>query len=212
MADKFADLTSTIFGDRTDHLWHKDASPLLAMMQEDAPDPTHADMLKLLFPLPLSGVFDDDTAIEGESLDDAQEDADQLLREMFPQTCGGTIDTWERVCGLTPESTDTLQMRQIRVIAKLRERGGLSIPFFVALAQDFGYTVTIEELLANTDGYGEDGIFRWRVTFTETPLYYFRASQSRAGERLVDGPLATALEGLFTDSKPAHTMVIFAYA
>lgn len=172
---------------------------------------SHSDVLKLLFPIELSGVHAADIALEGFQLDTAAASADALLRESRPHSCNTTISDWERVCGLTPESTDTLQMRQTRVLAKLRERGGLSIPFFTALAKDFGYTVTIEELLPNTDGYGYEGMYRWRVTFTGTPLYYFRVGQSRVGERLVDGPLATALETLFTDLKPAHTQVIFAY-
>ncbi len=173
---------------------------------------SHKDVIKLLFPLELSGVFDNDIAREGAQLDSVEASAGQLQREIVPQTCDVTIADWERVCGLTPVSTDTLQMRQARVIAKLREYGGLSVPYFIAVAATMGYTVTIEELRANTDGYGVEGIFRWRVTFTGTPLYYFRSGQSRAGERLVDGPLATALEGLFTDLKPAHTMIIFAYS
>lgn len=177
-----------------------------------APVQKHEDVLRLLFPLELGGVFGQDIALEGVHLDAVQASGELLLREIFPQTCDKTLEDWERVCGLLPAATDTLQMRQARVIAKLRERGGLSIPYFVGIATSMGYTVTIEELLANTDGYGPEGIFRWRVTFTGTPLFYFRAGQSRAGERLVDGPIATALEGLFTDLKPAHTMIIFAYS
>jgi uncharacterized protein YmfQ (DUF2313 family) len=173
---------------------------------------SHKDVLIQLFPIELGGVFSGDTAIEGEHLDAVQERAEQLLREFFPQSCDELIASWERVCGLIPASTDTLQMRQVRVIAKLRERGGLSLPFFVSLAEDFGYSITIEELPAGTDGTGAEGMFRWRVTFTGTPLYWFRAGQSQAGERLVDGPVATALEGLFTELKPAHTQIIFAYA
>lgn len=173
---------------------------------------SHKDVLQLLFPLDLGGVFDADLGLEGKHLDTAQVSAELLLREMLPQSAGDSIADWERVCGLVPESTDTLQMRQARVVAKLRERGGLSIPHFTALAASWGYTVVIEELTAGTAGTGNEGIFRWRVTFTATPLYYFRAGQSRAGERLVDGPLATAMEGLFTELKPAHTQVIFAYA
>jgi uncharacterized protein YmfQ (DUF2313 family) len=130
---------------------------------------------------------------------------------MMPQTASMTITDWERVCGLIPESADTLQMRQARVVSKLRDRGGLSIPFYVALASDFGYSVIIEELLSGTDDLGDEGMFRWRVIFQNTPMFFFRAGQSRAGDRLVDGPLADALEGLFTELKPAHTQVIFAY-
>ncbi|MRR15382.1 MAG: DUF2313 domain-containing protein [Deltaproteobacteria bacterium] len=173
---------------------------------------SHKDVLKLLFPLELGGVFEADTLLEGKHLDDAEASADLLLREMLPQSATDSIADWERVCGVVPDDTDTLQIRQARVVSKLRERGGLSIPHFMALAASWGYSVVIEELLAGTDGLGDEGIFRWRVTFTATPLYYFRSGQSRAGERLVYGPLASAMEGLFTDIKPAHTQVIFAYA
>jgi uncharacterized protein YmfQ (DUF2313 family) len=75
-----------------------------------------------------------------------------------------------------------------------------------------GYTVTIEELLPNTDGYGLEGRFRWRVTFTGIAVIYFRAGQSRAGDPLIDAGIASALEGLFSELKPAHTQVIYAYA
>jgi len=171
----------------------------------------HFDTLKLLFPLELVGVFDADIALEGAALDAAQVSADLLLREMIPQTSGDTIADWERVCGVTPDTGDTLQTRQLRVISKLRATGNLSLPYYSALAVDMGYTCTIEELLAGTDGLGDEGIFRWRITFTGMPLVYFRAGQSRAGDRLVLVSVADALEGLFTDLKPAHTQVIFAY-
>jgi uncharacterized protein YmfQ (DUF2313 family) len=172
----------------------------------------HKDVLKSLLPIALGGVFDDDLALEGAQLDAAQASAELLLREAFPESCDSTIEDWERVCGLIPATGDLLQTRQLRVIARLRERGGLSLPYFAALAETMGYTVTIEELLPNTDGYGLEGRFRWRVTFTGIPVIYFRAGQSRAGDPLIDAGIASALEGLFTDIKPAHTQVIYAYA
>ena len=172
----------------------------------------HKNVLKQLMPIDLGSLADQDMAIEGAHLDAAETSAAQLLREMMPQASSAGLADWERVCGLLPDTGDTLQMRQVRVVNKLRERGGLSVPFYTAMAADFGYTVIIEELLAGTDGLGDEGIFRWRVTVTATPMIFFRAGQSRAGDRLVDGPLADALEGLFTELKPAHTQVIFAYA
>lgn len=172
----------------------------------------HADVLRLLFPIELAGELNNDLALEGRQLDASQTSAELILKEMLPQFASDTIADWERVYGLIPAAADTLQMRQIRLITKMRERGGLSIPYFLTLAVIMGYdNIVIEELLANTDGYGAEGIFRWRITFTGTPLYYFRAGQSRAGDRLVDGPVATAMEGLFVELKPAHTQVIFAY-
>lgn len=171
----------------------------------------HKDVLKQLMPIELGPLSALDMTIEGAHLDAAEASAARLLHEMFPQSASAGIADWERVCGVSPASGDSLQIRQGRVIAVLRARGGLSLPYFTALAATWGYTITIEELLAGTDGLGDEGIFRWRVTFTSTPLIYFRAGRSRAGDRLVDGPLAAAMEGLFTELKPAHTQVIFAY-
>ena len=171
----------------------------------------HKDTLKILFPLELGGVFEDDVTLEGAQLDAAQVSAELLLREMFPQSAGDSITDWERLYGITPDNGDMLQIRQLRVIAKMRERGGLSISYFTAIAETIGYIIIIEELLPGTDGLGDEGRFRWRITFTNTPLVYFRAGQSRAGERLVSGPVETALENLFNDLKPAHTQVIFTY-
>ncbi len=172
----------------------------------------HADALKLLFPLELTGVFKTDIELEGKQLDDAQSSAETLLREMIPQSAGLTIEDWERVTGVTPDTGDSLQARQLRVINKFRATGNLSLPYFQSLAETMGYVCTIEELLADTDGYGAEGIFRWRITFYSALIIHFRAGQSCAGDYLVYGPVASALEGLFTDLKPAHTMVIFAYA
>ena len=188
-----------------------DSHSVSGVVQATAALITHAHVLKLLFPVDLEGYFEKDIMLEGTHLDAVQAKAEEILREIFPDRADKMLPDWERVCGLMPGTSDTLQMHRDRVIAKLRERGLLSLPYFASIATSLGYTFTIEELIAGTDGTGDEGIFRWRVTFTETPLYWFRAGQSRAGERLVDGPVATALEGLFTELKPAHTQIIFAY-
>jgi len=171
----------------------------------------HADALKLLFPIQLGGVFSADIELEGKQFDDAQSSAEQLLKEMLPQLANMTISDWERVCGLTPEAGDLLQVRQNRVLSKLRMHGGLSIPYFIQIAASMGYTITIDELLPNTDGCGDEGIFRWRVTTAGIGPVYFRAGVSCAGDRLVEGDIVNSLEGIFTYLKPAHTQVIFVY-
>ncbi|KUG24583.1 prophage tail protein [hydrocarbon metagenome] len=171
----------------------------------------HADALKLLFPLELGGVFATDIELEGKQFDDAQASAELLLNEMLPHLADMTIADWERVCGVTPAVDELLQVRQNRVLARLRTRGGLSLPHFISIAESMGYIITIEELLANTDGCGSEGIFRWRVTTSGAGPVYFRAGRSGAGDRLVEGDITNSLEGIFTDLKPAHTQVIFVY-
>ena len=174
---------------------------------------SHKDILKQLFPFELGGVLDQDIEIEGGLLDHALARSDKLMQEIFPDTADELISDWERVLAIIPGSTDPLQLRRDRVVTKLRKRGGLSIAYFTALALEWGYVITIEELTANTDGYGAEGVFRWRVTVHNSiGIYYFRAGQSRAGERLLWWIAQTGIEGLFEDLKPAHTMVIFQYA
>jgi uncharacterized protein YmfQ (DUF2313 family) len=179
----------------------------------------HKDSLKLLFPIELQGDFEKDIELEGKHLDDAQLRAEHLLNEMFPDQSYELLPDWERVCGLTPGNDDTLQLRRDRVIRKLRERGGLSIPYFIALAEAMGYTITIEELkpfMAGINRAGDalyiyESIWIWRVKVFGKPLYYFRAGRSVAGERLLWWSAQTELEDLLKELKPAHTYVIFEY-
>lgn len=180
----------------------------------------HSEVLKLLFPVDLGGVFDDDIAVEGAALDRAQERAYDLLREIFPAGSHELLNRWERVCGLSPSDDAALQSRQADVVRKLREQGGLSRAYFVALAAAIGYTIEIEELLPFMAGWGrcgdatyvEDARWIWVVTVTNQSLYYFRAGMSVAGERLLWWPAQTILENIFNDLKPAHTYIVFAYS
>ena len=180
----------------------------------------HKNVLKLLFPIELTGDFEKDIELEGEHLDAAQTRAEELLKEMFPDQSYELLPGWERVCGLTPGSDDTLQLRREMVIKKLRELGGLSRPYFIQLAASLGYTITIEELRPFMAGIGRAGdalyieavIWIWRVKIAGQSLYYFKAGQSTAGERLLWWPVQTALENILNELKPAHTFIIFDYS
>jgi uncharacterized protein YmfQ (DUF2313 family) len=181
---------------------------------------SHRDTLKLLFPIELQGDFEKDIELEGKHLDAAQSNAERLLNEMFPNQSYELLPDWERVCGLTPGSDDTLQLRQEMVVRKLRELGGLSRAYFIQLAVSIGYTITIEELLPFMAGIGRAGdalyveavIWIWRVKIAGQSLYYFRAGQSSAGERLLWWLPQAALENILNELKPAHTFIIFDYS
>jgi len=181
---------------------------------------SHSDVIRLLFPVELTGVSDDDIALEGEVLDSVEAQAKELLGEMFPEKSIRCLTDWERVCGLTPAADATLQSRRDNVVRKLRERGGLSRKYFIALAAAMGYTITIEELQPFMAGwsragdplYEEEVRFIWRVNVAGQALYYFRAGLSTSGERLLWWPQVTALEDLFNNLNPAHTYIIFDYS
>lgn len=175
-------------------------------------------MLEQLFPVPLGGVFDGDMTVEGDSLDQAAGWVQTLLAEMFPQTASVTIEEWEARYAITPAAGEALQQRQAAVLAAIQARGGLSIPYFTALAAVWGYTIEIEELPPNsTDPAVPEGssgtpetVFIWRIHPIAAPVVYFRAGQSCAGEPLDYAPTESAVEALFQKLKPAHTMFIFA--
>lgn len=179
----------------------------------------HRDTLRLLFPAELTGVFDDDTALEGKHLDTVQASAECLLDEMFADRAYNLLTDWERVCALIPDPDAPLQARRDAVVKELRERGGLSRAYFIDLAASFGWVITIDELLPFMCGWGRcgdalciEGVrWIWRVNVSGQAAYLFRAGISAAGERLCWWIADMALEGLFNDLKPAHTYVIFNY-
>lgn len=165
----------------------------------------HRDILKLLMPLELGVVADQDLSVEGLTLDNATSSAAALLSEIFADQAASLISDWERVCALLPSVADTLQARRSRVVSKLAETGSLTRVYFTALAASMGYTVTI------TEPFATDGPHVWKMTFSGTPVYEFYADESCAEELLLDWPVQTAVEALFQELKPAHSRLIFGY-
>lgn len=179
-----------------------------------------AEALRLLLPVELGEAHAADLALEGEQLDLLQGGADELLREAFPETSYSTLAAWERVYGLRPLGSDPLQVRRDRLVAKVREVGGLSVAYFAGLAAGLGYPVTIVELgefIAGWGGAGEEVhdpemTFVWRVFIDpREDDYLFRAGESCAGETLSWWAQAPELIALFDDLKPAHTAIDYVY-
>ena len=178
------------------------------------------ETLKQLFPLELGGVHDGDMAVEGGILDRAEASADQLLEQVFADSAARLLTDWERVLGLTPAAGSSTTARLAACVAKIRERGGLSIPYFVELADAMGYTIEVFEPgpfmagvgCAGDDLYIDQAVFCWRVDVMDDglPRYEFEAGLSCAGDPLMDFGVQ-ALETVFEELKPAHTFVYFTY-
>jgi uncharacterized protein YmfQ (DUF2313 family) len=184
------------------------------------------ELLKNLLP---RGPYDpDDTSASNRSLyvkaarlDGVSLALNALLLEMRPETASDSIHDWEVMCGLVPGQDDTLQTRRQRIIAKLNETGGLSIPYFIELAAALGYEIEIEELtpfMANIGRAGDriyvdDVLKMWRVKVLDSgaKVMYFRAGESESGEKLTDWPNDDYLEALFKRLKPAGSFVFFEY-
>ncbi|HCG2926685.1 TPA: DUF2313 domain-containing protein [Escherichia coli] len=157
---------------------------------------------------------------EGKVFDTTGLLARQVLSGISPLFSSNLLADWERVLGLTPVEGSPVQPRQQRILGKLAETGGLSIPYFIRLAKGLGYTITIEEPRAFRAGvsragerlWAQDSLWIWIVNVknSQTESFYFRAGISTAGDR-VSSFGTPIIEEIFRDLKPAHTQCYFAY-
>ncbi|EAC0555069.1 YmfQ family protein [Salmonella enterica subsp. enterica serovar Hermannswerder] len=157
---------------------------------------------------------------EGAQFTCVEQSADRVSGGITPLFAQALLADWERVTGLSPGEHDTYQQRLAAVLAKLAETGGLSRAYFIRLAANLGYTITIEEpdvFRAGVNRAGDsinspDVIWVWRVNVFSSKIqnYRFRAGCSAAGERL-SYFADTVIESVFNDLKPAHTFCYFTY-
>jgi uncharacterized protein YmfQ (DUF2313 family) len=182
----------------------------------------HAAVLRQLIPLALGGDQETDLLVEGAALDSADALIDDLLAEMHADSALDTLPDWERVYDLKPEADATAEARREDVLRAIRARGGLSKPYFIALAAAMGYEVEIEEHKAavfgvTTFGDGcfgpEEARFWWTVKVLDAPAYYATFGEATFGDtRFSTFREAADLEAIFGRLKPAHTHVTFSYS
>lgn len=192
------------------------------------PELYHAEILKKLYP-PVSYDINSEQFIvqcevDGRCFDRLQASAEQMLAAIEPATSRTMLADWERVCGIATDLTKSYSDRVKRVIIQLNAVGGLSIPYFIQLAESIGYKIEIKEFSHLADDLPNAGDipiqnspnevlgYMWRVDVknADDNITRFRAGQSMAGERLTDFG-DRILEEFFRDLKPAHTYCYFAY-
>lgn len=163
--------------------------------------------------------------VDGNAFDRLQDKAIETLNVIEPETSNTMLADWERLCGLKTDLTKSYSERVKRVIIQLNAVGGLSIPYFIRLAEGIGYQIKITEFSPLRNELPDPGdivqfrneptenlIFMWRVSIlnADSNIVYFRAGSSFAGDYLVEfgDPI---VEEFFRDLKPAHTYCYFAY-
>lgn len=142
---------------------------------------------------------------EGRELDRIDARA-KTLTDAVDVSSGIFIDDWERVCGLTANSSLPLDTRIERVIAKLNQLGGLSIGYLSEQAKALGYEFKIHEPEPFRCGinrcgdrlWDKDVIWMFFVDFnrTENTAPYLPAPIIKTPE---------ALKMLLDEIKPAFT-------
>ncbi|MGD9766590.1 MAG: YmfQ family protein [Pseudolabrys sp.] len=149
-----------------------------------------------------------------------------LQRESDPRQTIELLPDWERAFGLPDEcvgpvaSTDE---RRVRLVQRMTEEGGQSRDYFVALAAQLGYRITIEELAPIMGGVSRGGDIAWEAGPPEIrcwwivhvygqPIWWFRGGVGEGGkDHHAEWTGLIALECLIRRYKPAHTQVTFNY-
>lgn len=138
----------------------------------------------------------------GEEFVRIRERMEDLLAERDPRQTVELLDEWEEEYGLPNKCVQveqTFEERRDAVVSKVISPTGQSVGFFLDQAGALGADVTIEEehgFRLGIDGMGDGlGGTEWNFVWTVH----------------VVGDSNELLECVFTDLKPAHTVVHFNY-
>lgn len=142
-----------------------------------------------------------------------------LLNEADPRYTAEMLSDWERCLGLPDTCTgplSTVAERRAAVVARLTGIGGQSPAYYIALAASLGYSITVTEFRPHTVDhdvdspiYGTDWAHAWQVNAALNTVRELTVDDD------VDMPLAAwgnqLLECAINRTKPAHSIVLFAY-
>lgn len=184
----------------------------------------HKDILTLLIPIELAGVFTSDLEVEGAALDAVLTRVGDLQGEIFADTTSELLSTWEAFFRLSPSPGATTASRRASVITKIRARGDIKKPYYVALAASMGYTIRINDYT--------ESMVAWHCAGDELldELWeYFTAGMGTSGDYLAycdpildwiwevvvtaapSAPPTPNLETMFAVLKPADMLINFTY-
>ncbi|MDU4596433.1 putative phage tail protein [Clostridium botulinum] len=81
-------------------------------------------------------IFNQTILAIGNQLDSLDADTEDLLRQLFPQTCTWSITFWEELCGINNEDKP-LEIRRAKVISKLSQVSPITIKKVENIVQNF---------------------------------------------------------------------------
>jgi uncharacterized protein YmfQ (DUF2313 family) len=130
--------------------------------------------------------------------DRVQQDADDLLSDLYPDVATQSLPDWERILGLTSAGL-TAEQRRAQILGQLRRRADPTIANITIAAQSWGPGIVVEH-----QQYHE---FRMGVGVMGDPL------RGDAWLTVVTisypGPASTAFEAAMRASVPLHCTIIF---
>lgn len=147
--------------------------------------------------------------------------AAQVLIDASPATTVNLLAEWESSLGLPDACTaanPTVQQRQAAVRAKWGARGSLTIPYFIALAANLGFAITITEFQPFAVDMPCDAslnepawAFVWQVHAPQITTFYFSVDASAVDDALETYD-AGELVCRITAEAPAETFVFFTFS
>lgn len=201
----------------------------------------HAELLALLLPASyaLTGQIEAELAAEGAALDTALAASLDPLKGLTPLAALEWLEDYERNYGLPGDcrQPDLLLQERLALLAiALAERAAINRDYYIWLAAQLGYAITIEEceeFKADVSCAGDAVVtfeshfcagsaageslrvgapwqYVWFVHASGGVTRYFGADVSCAGEPLVSAS-NQLLECAIRSAAPAHTLVHFIY-
>jgi uncharacterized protein YmfQ (DUF2313 family) len=152
--------------------------------------------------------------------------SEDLTNEMFPQTVTESIDEWDIEYGLPSACasgiSQTFAERKASLLAKFAGIGGQDKAYYIKIANDLGFDVTITEFngarytrdVYTSKQYGQTTHpFVWYINVAGVETIYATYTQDRFTSTQYSklGIDTTILECLINELKPAHTQVVFNY-
>jgi uncharacterized protein YmfQ (DUF2313 family) len=144
-----------------------------------------------------------------------------LLTDAFPVAPVELLPEWELTLGLPDPcagESPTVALRQAQVAARFVASGGQSAPYFINVAAELGYAITITEFTVSRFGqpfgsrfYGAAWADTWQINAPTYTITSFRFGSGRFGDRFREWG-NTVLQCELNRIKPAHTVLIFNYS
>ncbi|OQB05766.1 MAG: hypothetical protein BWY19_00791 [bacterium ADurb.Bin212] len=190
---------------------------------------SYIKMLLDLFPIGIAWPRDQDTDFYS-TVDATAEEftrlglrSAELIRELDPRDSNESLPDWERMLGLPDECSRnvddrTVQVRRDEILAKLTQVGSISKQYYIDIAAQLGFTISIREFRPFQVGRSRAGdplsngdwIFAFEIRGPVLTFISFRTGRNTVGEPLRiwgNEPLECTINKI----KPAHTAAIFTF-
>lgn len=141
----------------------------------------------------------------------------EILREVLPTSCAELLSDWERVTGLASQSSPALggsDQRRAALIASLRRVGRQDRSFYIGLAADLGYSITITEYRPFRAGVSrcsnslgdEDWAHAWKASAPPNTVREFKVGANSVGDSLRTWGNGL-LESIFNDKYNSNSII-----